>query len=337
MKILLEKLLRAESLDLEDSHRLFDGLIRDTPPEMKAALLSALRAKKETETEILGMAQQMRKYAVALPPRMQEALDTCGTGGDGSRTLNLSTLSALLLSSMGVPIVKHGNRSVSSACGSADLLEGLGFPLDLTPDQAVSLFDSTRFAFLFAPLYHPVMKSVAAVRKALQIRTIFNFLGPLSNPAKVLHQVVGVPEAGRVRPFAEVLKLLGLKSAMVVHGEPGMDEISPCGKTQLSYFLDKGPIRDMTVTMEDLGCAPIRKESLTVNNIAEAVARARRALEGKGAEEDMTAVSVNAAAGLFITGKVKHLADGVSQARTHLAQGLAHPHFNRILQAAAKL
>lgn len=337
MKDLLEKLLRRESLNLEEIHSLFEGLIQDTPPELKAAVLTALRAKGETVMEILGMAQEMRSHAVALPPDMAQALDTCGTGGDGSRSLNLSTLAALTVSSMGVPVVKHGNRSVSSSCGSADVLEGLGFPLDLSPDASFTLFKETRFAFLFAPAYHPAMKSVAPVRKSLQIRTIFNFLGPLSNPARVLFQVLGVPAAERVRPFAEVLKGLGLKSALVVHGEPGLDEISPFGKTQVSYFLDGGPLRDESWTPSDLGITVMRPDRLTVSGVQESVSRAKAILAGTAPPDDLQAVAINAAGGLFAFGRVKRMADSVAQAQDHLAGGHVKLHLERILQTAGRL
>lgn len=337
MKEILEKLLRMESLTLQESHQFFDSLIGDTTPEMKAALLTALRAKKESIVEILGMAQQMRKHAVALPEAMREALDTCGTGGDGSRSLNLSTLSALVLSSMDLPVVKHGNRSVSSSCGSADLLEGLGIPLDLSPHASQALFQETHFTFLFAPLYHPAMKAVAPVRKALQIRTIFNFLGPLSNPAQVFHQVLGVPAADRVRPFAEVLKQLGLKSAMVVHGDPSMDEISPCGKTRAAFFSEGRPIQETVWTTDDFGIKQIRPEQLVVSDIQEAVKRAQAVLAGKAPREDIEAVAVNAAAGLWVFGKVKEMKEGVLRVKAHLETGRARQHLERIVQTAARL
>lgn len=337
MKEMLEKMLRAESLTLEETHRVFEGLIRDEPPELKAAVLTALRAKGETVTEILGMAQDMRRLAVGLPPGLSQALDTCGTGGDGAKTLNLSTLAAVVLSAMGVPIVKHGNRSVSSSCGSADLLEKLGLPLDLTPNAAAALFQETRFTFLFAPHYHPAMKAVSPVRKALQIRTIFNFLGPLANPAKVLYQVVGVPGPDRVRPFADVLKGLGLRSALVVHGEPGIDEISPCGKTTAAFFLNGGPIQQETWSTADLGISEVRLDRLRVSGVDEAVRRARDVLAGTGPEEDRQAVAVNVAAGLLVWGRVTRMPVGVAEAKSFLSDNRAAAHWDRIVQAAARL
>lgn len=337
MKNLLEKLLRAQSLSPDETREFFEALIGQSPPEMKAALLTALRAKTETVAEILGMAREMRRHAISLPDVLREALDTCGTGGDASHTINISTLSALVLSSMGVPVVKHGNRSVSSSCGSADLLEGLGFPLDLSPEDTVTLFQKTRFTFLFAPLYHPAMKSVAPIRKALQIRTIFNFLGPLSNPAKVFYQVVGVPKADLVRPFAEVLRGLGLKSAMVVHGENGMDEISPCGKTGYACFLSGGAILEGVLTPEGLGLKSIRLEELVVSNVQEAVRRARSFLDGNPEEPDIIAVTLSAAAGLWMFGKAANFLDGVAQVKNYLSAGRLRSHVEEILNTAKKL
>ncbi|OGH58305.1 MAG: anthranilate phosphoribosyltransferase [Candidatus Lindowbacteria bacterium RIFCSPLOWO2_12_FULL_62_27] len=336
-KALLEKLLQGKSLDPGETAPLFEGLTGDAPPEMKAAVLAALRVRGETVTEILGLAREMRAHAVALPEDMRQALDTCGTGGDGSRSLNLSTISAILLSSMNVPIVKHGNRSVSSSCGSADVLEGLGLPLDLSPDASAQLFRETQFAFLFAPLYHPAMKSIAPVRKALQVRTVFNFLGPLANPARVHHQIVGVPAPERVRPFAEVLKGLGLKSAMVVHGEPALDEISPCGKTRAACFFQEGDITEVQYEPHNFGVPPVAPDRLKVSDVREAVARASAVLSGKGAESDQTAVAVNAAAALLVVGRVSTVAEGATAALSHLASGQAAKHLEKIIETAGRL
>lgn len=337
MREILEKLLRREPLDIPETGQLFDSLIGDTPAEMKAALLAALRAKGETETEIAGMAQNMRRHAVSLPADLCDALDTCGTGGDGSRSLNISTLAAIVLSSMGVPIVKHGNRSVSSSCGSADLLEKLGLPLDLTPAGAAELFRRTRFTFLFAPLYHPAMKSVAPVRKALQIRTIFNFLGPLSNPAQVKFQILGVPARERVRPFAEVLKRLGLTSAAVVHGEPAMDEVSPCGKTFVACFINGGEIREETWSLSDLGISKVALETLSIANADESAVRSRQILAGAAESADIDSVAANAGAGLWITGKTRTVGEGVAQARAHIQHGEAGRHFDLIVKTATEI
>ncbi|MBI4178801.1 anthranilate phosphoribosyltransferase [bacterium] len=336
-KNILEKLLRRENLDAAETARLFECLTSDAPGEIKAALLVALRAKGETVTEIAEMARCMRERAVRLPDSMCRAIDTCGTGGDGSRTLNLSTLSAITISSMGLPVVKHGNRSVSSSCGSADVLEGLGLPLNLTPDQSRALFEETRFAFLFAPHYHPAMKTIVPVRKALQIRTIFNFLGPLSNPARVDTQVLGVPEVQRVKPYAEVLKELGLKAAAVVHGQPCMDEVSPCGPTRVAYFRDGGSIREDEWTLDSLGIKPLKPQELQVSGAEEAVSRARAALSGKGPESDRTAIAVNAAAALYIYGEAQSLKEGVRKAADHLAGGEAARHWEKVVSAAGRL
>ncbi len=337
MNDILEMLLQGKSLGLDDTRRLFEGLIGDEPPELKAAVLTALRAKGETETEILGLATQMRRHAVGLTPDFQDALDTCGTGGDGLRTLNLSTLAALLLSSMGVPIAKHGNRSVSSSCGSADLLEGLGLPIDLSVDQTIRLFRETRFAFLFAPHFHPAMKSVAPIRRAMGVRTIFNFLGPLSNPARVRYQILGVPSPERLRPFADVLKGLDLQAAAVVHGEPGMDEVSPCGQTRAAYFTGGGPVQETLWTPEDFGFAPVALDRLAVSGPQEAIKRARQIMDGKGSPEEITAVSVNAGAALWLTGRTRAVKDGAQEAARHLAAGGVGTHWDRIVLTARGL
>ncbi len=337
MKAILEKLLNRGSLEVDETSRLFDALVGNTAPEMKAALLTALRAKGETETEIYGMALKMRQAAIPLPPDLREALDTCGTGGDGSRSLNLSTISALILSALGMPIVKHGNRSVSSTCGSADLLEKLGFPLDLPPESTVKLFRETRFGFLFAPLYHPAMKAVVPIRKILQVRTIFNFLGPLSNPAQVVFQILGVPSADRVRPFADVLKRLGLRSALVVHGEPGLDEVSPCGKTRAVYFLLQGPLKEEKWSPADFGLAPVPPDRLAVSGPEESVSRTRDILAGTGSPDDVSAVSLNAAAGLWVSGRTGTIADALTQVRACLFSGHARVHLDRILHVAQEL
>lgn len=352
-RLILEKLLRREDLTPAEIQALFEALTSDeghgrlsaeldrdgasgssaAPAEQKAGLLVALRAKGESVAEIAGMAAQMRRRAVRLPESMRHALDTCGTGGDGSCTLNISTLSALTLASMGVPVVKHGNRSVSSSCGSADVLEKLGCPLDLSPEQSAALFQKTKFAFLFAPLYHPAMKAVAPVRKALQIRTIFNFLGPLANPALVSHQVLGVPDESRVRPFAEVLRELGLTSAVVVHGE-GTDEIMPFGKTHVAAFLNGGAIFEETWSAKDLGIPQAHRDDLRVAGVDEAVSRARAVLAGKGRPADTAAVALNAAAGLYIYGEAKAMDKAIRRVQEHLTSGDAGRHLERIIGVA---
>ena len=204
----------------------------ETTPAQIAAFLTALRIKGETVDEITGCARAMRRYATPVRPRTEILVDTCGTGGDGAHTFNISTTAAFVVAGAGLAVAKHGNRSVSSQCGSADLLQALGVNLELTANQVADCIDHVGFGFLFAPLLHPAMKYAIGPRREIGVRTVFNILGPLNNPASAAYQLIGVYDPDLTEPMAEVLRSLGGQGAMVVHGAHGLDELSTTGTMQ---------------------------------------------------------------------------------------------------------
>lgn len=262
------------------------------------ALAVALQMKGETAEELAAAVRVMRRHASSIALPAAPLLDTCGTGGDGLATFNISTVSALILASLDVPIAKHGNRAVSSTTGSADLLEELGVRIDLDKAGAMRCFEEAGIVFLFAPHYHGALKHAASARKALGVRTFFNLLGPLANPAPVTHQIVGVYEEKRVRQLAEVLLMVGLEGAWVVHGEGGFDEVSPVGMSRIARVKD-GKIDEIEVHPRDFGVEPVTIEGLRGGDARVNAAITRAILSGeRGAPR--AAVLVNAAAGLSL-------------------------------------
>src|SRR5213595_3087379 len=236
-------------------HEIMSG---DATQAQIAGFLVALRAKGETSDEIAGCAEAMRDHVLAVRPRRDDLVDTAGTGGDGAQTINLSTAAALVAAAAGAGVAKHGNRAVSSACGSADVLEALGFNLELSTERVARSIDELGFGFLFAPTHHPAMRHAAPVRTELAARTVFNVLGPLTNPAGARAQVVGVYAPELVRTIAEVLAQLGATRAFVVHGAAGIDELSPAGPNLVCEVVD-GSVREWTIDPQELGlrrCAP---------------------------------------------------------------------------------
>ncbi len=281
-KEILEKLLQGSTLTEEEAYRALDSFLKENLSSLQfGALLTALRAKGEKEEEITGFAKKMQEEALLLKDVPRPVLDTCGTGGDNSHLLNISTLAALLLSTQGVRVAKHGNRAVSSSCGSADILELLGYSLEKTPEEITKDLKEKSFAFLFAPLYHPAMKKVAPIRKELQVRTIFNLLGPLLNPAKPEIQLLGVAKEEFLFPMAKSLQKMGVHFALIIHSEEGWDEISPFKST--SYILvEEGNLIKGKIHPEEF---PIRRdfsyEDLQVESKKEALKKAQETLEGK--------------------------------------------------------
>jgi anthranilate phosphoribosyltransferase len=321
----LVRLTAGESLTREETEELFgqlmDGQVTET---MKAALLIALRMKGEAVAEISGAAAAMRRRAIAIPHRTAELVDTCGTGGDGQGTFNISTAAALVAAAAGAPVAKHGNRSVSSRSGSADVLSALGVKIEIDPATAGRTLDAVGIAFLFAPLLHPAMREMMPVRRELGLRTIFNVLGPLTNPAGARRQVMGVYAESLVEPIGCVLRDLGAEHALVVHG-CGMDEITTTGVTRVAEVRG-GEVRLLELTPERFGLRRARLEELTGGSADENAAAVRRVFAGEtagemGALADVTAL--NAGAALYVGGVVPTLEQGVERAREALRSGAA--------------
>ena len=286
-----------------------------------AALLVGLSMKGERPSEIVGFATAMRAASRPLERTYDEVFDTCGTGGDRQRTFNISSLSALVLAACGLRVAKHGNRSVSSTCGSADLFEALGVDIAAAAETVERCLAQVGIAFFFAPTFHPSMRHAGPTRRELGIRTVFNLLGPLTNPARAARQVIGVSQPEQTDLIAEVLTRLGSERAWVVHGVDGLDEVSAGGYTKVSECRG-GEVRTFYVHPSDFGVAPAPLDPIRVQGVEDSVALAREVLGG-GAGPASDFVVVNAAASLFVAGKVSSLREGAQAARAALAGGSA--------------
>ncbi len=325
----LETVFEKKSLGREGAREAMAFLISGEATDAQiGAFLGAMRTKGATAEELAGFVEGMRRAAVKLEVSREPLIDTCGTGGDGTGSFNFSTAAALVAAGAGVAVAKHGNRAVSSRSGSADVLEALGVPLDLSAEQAREAIERHGFAFLFAPLYHPAMKHVGKARKELGVRTVFNLLGPLANPAGVRRQVVGIYDAAFAETYARVLGLLGAEVALVVHGEDGMDELTLSGKTSI-HRLEGGKISHEEVSPEDVGLARAPAEAMRGGSAQENAKKLEAVLRGeeKGPLRDGTLL--NAAAALCVAGVAKTLKEGVEAARKSIDSGGAA----RVLEA----
>ncbi len=300
--------------------------------ELLAELLRRLAARGETPDEITGGADALREAMIPFEHGFPDAIDTCGTGGDGTATFNLSTAAAIVAAAAGARVIKHGNRSQSSRCGSADLLEAAGIPLDLSADRSRAVLDSVGITFLFAPAHHPALKHAAPVRKALGTRTIFNFLGPLANPGRVKRQLVGVPELRRVAEIAAALEGLGHECAYVVHGAGGADELTLAGENHVAA-VGRAPVQRFDAGSLGLSRAPI--EALRGGDAEENLRLLRFVLEGEGGAL-LDAVVLNASAALVVAGIAIDARDGARKAGEAIASGRAKTTMSRWVDAASK-
>jgi len=334
----LERLLAREDLCSQATEECFAALMVGewSEPE-QAAFLVALRAKGETAAEVAAAARVLRRFAVAVPTTRKPLVDTCGTGGDGAHTLNISTGAALTVASCDVAVAKHGNRSVSSRCGSADVLEALGVPLDLEPEQLGALLDVVGFAFLFAPRLHPAMRAVLPVRRALGVRTVFNLLGPLTNPAYVRRQVVGVYNCAVIPLVAGALAELGVERAWVVHSDDGLDELSVCAPTRVVEVRDERVAGEFVVDAEALGIRRAGRADLTGGDTQENARRLRAILAGEERSSAADAIALNAAAALVVAGAAAGLAEGLEQSRACLVAGAPAAKLDAVLRAAERI
>ena len=286
-----------------------------------AGFLVALRAKGETVAEIVGCAEAMRDHVLPVKPERTDLVDTAGTGGDGARTLNISTAAALVAAAAGAAVAKHGNRAVSSASGSADVLEALGFDLELEPERIARSIDDLGFGFIYAPAHHPGFRHAAPVRQELGVRTVFNVLGPLTNPAGARAQVVGVYSAELAPVIADALCRLGTRRAVVVHGAGGIDELSPAGPN-LVCEVGNGQVRERTIDPVELGLARCAPSDLRGGAPKENAGAIRRVLAGEpGAHRD--AVLLNAAGAIAAGGHARDLAEGLAMAADVVDRGAA--------------
>lgn len=328
LQAIVTGLLEGGRLQPREAREVFEGIMDGRlPPARLAALLIALRMRGETVTEITEFARVMRERATPVRCEARVILDTCGTGGDGAGTFNISTLAAFVAAAAGVVVAKHGNRSVSSRCGSADLLQGLGIRVDVPAETVERSLREIGIGFLYAPRLHDAMRHAAPVRRELGVRTVFNLLGPLTNPAGARHQLLGLYDPARLEIVAEVLRELGSERVMVVHGE-GLDEIALHGRTRVAE-LDRGEIRVREIVPEDAGLGRARLRDLLGGDPGENVRIARGILDGeRGPRRDV--VLLNSAAALLVAGRATDLVQGARQAAEAIDSGAARDVVERL-------
>ncbi|BED89414.1 anthranilate phosphoribosyltransferase [Pseudoalteromonas sp. MM1] len=329
----IEQLIQGKSLNYAQSNALFNQIMQGNMSEIElTALLISLKIKGEVSDEIAGAAASMRQNAVAFTTARTQLADSCGTGGDGSNTINISTTAAIVAAAAGINMVKHGNRSVSSNSGSADLLKALGINIDMNPEQAAKCLEQTHFTFLFAPHYHSGVRHAMGVRTALKTRTIFNILGPLANPAAPQVQLLGVYDESLCMPMAQTLKTLGTQRAMIVHGS-GTDEIALHGPTNV-VELNNGEITQYTLNPSDFDLANYSLEQLAGEGPQYNANASLDILQGKGSDAHNAAIVVNVAALLYLSGKVQSLKEGAQQVQTLLSSGTAMNTLNAIIEVS---
>ncbi|MGV3707906.1 MAG: anthranilate phosphoribosyltransferase [Gemmatimonas sp.] len=333
----LKKLAANESLDAESISSAFGQIMRgEGTPAQVAAMLMALRVKGETPTEVAGVARAMRSVMNVLPAADPHLLvDTCGTGGGTLTTFNISTAAALLAAGAGVRIAKHGNRSFSSRSGSADVLEALGVAIEVSPDTMLRTLNEAGIVFMFAPLMHPAMRHVGPVRRELTVGTVMNVVGPLANPARAGRQVLGVAEKARLPLLAGALAELGTEHALIVHGEPGLDEISPLGPTTV-IEIRSGRTSHWEIQPSAAGEAGISASDLVGGGPEENAAVIEAVLAGSGKPGARAAVVLNAAAAIYVAGAAESYESAVERARVALVEGSGLQALERLRRASPR-
>ena len=327
----IKKLKSRENLSFEESKDLFSNIMEGKYDEDSIVeILDALSNKGETKDELAGGIFIMRSKATLVKVPIG-TVDTCGTGGDGQNSLNISTAAAIVLASMGIKVAKHGNKAVSSNCGSADVLQALKIDINMEPKEVEKNINKFNFAFMFAPNYHSAMKHVGSARKKMGKKTIFNLIGPLSNPAQVKRQVIGVFDKKWMRPFAEALKDNNIVHAYIVHSDDGMDEISPFAKTKV-VELKNGKINEFIINPSDLGINSDNKENLKGKNAEYNAEKIIEIYKGKTNEFSQT-VALNVAAGLIVSGNESNFKNAFIKASTHLNSGNVINHLIKIQSA----
>lgn len=315
-------LMKGESLNIEQAESLLDIVFEGQVPEAQiAAFLTAMQIKKPNAEELAGLAKSLRKHAVPVKVGIDNLVDTCGTGGGAVKSCNVSTAAAIVAAGAGVYVAKHGNRGITSKCGSADVLEELGVKIDASADIVAECIREAHIGFMFAPMFHPAMKYVQPIRRSLGFRTVFNLLGPLANPACVQRQVLGVAEEDLLDLVANALRLLGAHYAMVVHGS-GMDEISTAAVTKIVELRD-GRITDKKLNSQDLGIRLASVDQLRVTDARTSAAILRNILTGKETGPRKDIVVVNAAAAIIAGGLADNFKSAIVKAEASLSDGRA--------------
>ncbi|MDD5094032.1 MAG: anthranilate phosphoribosyltransferase [Dehalococcoidia bacterium] len=316
------KVVEKQNLTMTEAEAVMTEIMSgQATPAQIAAFITALRIKGETAEEIAGCARIMQKHALQVNPQRTDVVDTCGTGGDDSGTFNISTTVAFVAAGAGLGVAKHGNRSVSSKCGSADLMEALGVKIDLKPEQVARCVDEVGIGFCFAPAFHPAMKYATPVRREIGLRTVFNVLGPLANPARAKRQLIGVYSADLTEVLADVLRALKSERAFVVHGHGGLDELSTTGTNRVSELCD-GTVKTFKLDPQELGIPRANPKALLGGMVEENVKIVKAVLGGeKGPKRDI--VLLNAAAVLVAGGKARDFKEGLAVAAQSIDSGKA--------------
>jgi len=324
LKPYIEIVARGQALSTDEAEEVFFGIVSGgASPVQVSAVLMGLRTRGVLPSEVAGGVRALRRVMVPVPAHDPEQLiDTCGTGGGALTTFNISTASALLAAGLGVRVAKHGNRSFTSRSGSADVLEAMGVKIDLSPEAMARILGDVGIVFMFAPLLHPAMRHVGPIRRELGITTVMNLLGPLTNPAGALRQVVGVAEPGILWLIIEALRELGHRRALVVHGSPGLDEMSPLGPTQVAELKEDGSITEGMITPGQLGLGTFAAEELAGGSPEENAQVVKEVLEGRGSEGARAAVLLNAAGALYVAGRGESLPEAMTIAQDGLDSGV---------------
>jgi anthranilate phosphoribosyltransferase len=335
LKPYLSKLSRKENLSENEMVEAFNLIMSGEATQAQiGAFLAALRLKGETVEEITGAARVMREKSLKVKFQAPVVVDTCGTGGDGANTFNISTTAAFIVAAAGAPVAKHGNRAMSSRCGSADLLEALKIKVDLSPEKVELCLREAGMGFMFAPAFHQAMKYAIGPRRELGFRTVFNVLGPLTNPAGANCQLIGVYQAELTEPLAQVIHRLGVKRAMIVHGAGGLDELSLEGPNRISFLKD-GAINTFTVTATEVGLAPAPNSLLTGELPEENAKLTEQILKGEEKGPRLDVVLLNAGAALTVAGLALDLKEGIQLARKTITDGSAYAKLQRLQEVAA--
>ncbi len=332
----IQKLIEKTNLTYNESVEVMKEIMSGNATNAQtAAFLTALRIKGETIEELIAFTSVMRENCCQIHPHVHTRLvDTCGTGGDKTKTFNVSTAAAFVIAGAGIPVAKHGNRSVTSQSGSADVLEKLGLNLNMTPKDVQDAIEQVGIGFMFAPAFHPAMKYVAQPRKEIGIRTVFNILGPLTNPACANAQLLGVYDPKLASPLANALNKMGCEEAMVVHGMDGMDEISTVGKTVIAW-LKKGEVMELETKPIDFGFEVATVNDLRVSSAEESAEIIMKILSGKMLDDRKAQiVLVNSAAGIIVGGKAENFKDGLEIARRSIQSGTAYDKLKALIKAS---
>jgi anthranilate phosphoribosyltransferase len=329
---LLQQILDRDSLSIEQASRLMQGWLNDEiPPVLSGAILVALQSKGVSAAELAGMATVLQSQAQLSDRLPFPVIDTCGTGGDGASTFNISTAVAFVAAAAGLRVAKHGNRSASSRVGSADVLEALGVNLAASPDRIQAAISEVGITFLFAPGWHPALKVVAPMRRMLKVRTVFNLLGPLVNPMQPTGQVIGVFNATLLEPIAEALKMLGKESAIVLHGREKLDEAGLGDLTDMAV-LNQGQVELTSIDPQEFGLQKAAIESLRGGDVDENSEILKSVLQGKGTQAQQEAVALNAALALRVGQAVDSYQQGVDRAKDVIASGAAWDKLNQLVE-----